>query len=64
MKLKTCPKCESFLDEEEGRCPKCEEDHTFSFGIKVSRSKKEEANNIEWEEAPNQHNCGVRKPEK
>ncbi len=60
-KMKTCPKCESYIDDEQDKCLKCEEDHTFSFGIKVSRSKKEEAKKIEWDEKPNQQNCGVRK---
>ena len=62
--MKTCPKCESFIDDEEARCAKCEEDHQFGFGLKASRRKKQEQLNIEWEEAPNQHNSGVRKPEK
>ena len=63
MKIDTCPKCESFVTVGE-RCAKCEEDQQFGFGLKASRRKKQEQLDIEWEEAPNQHNCGVRKPEK
>ena len=61
--MKTCPKCESFIVDDD-RCAKCEEDHQFGFGLKASRRRKQEQLDIEWEEAPNEHNCGVRKQEK
>ena len=63
MNTETCPKCESFVVVGE-RCAKCEEDHQFGFGLQASRRRKQEQLDIEWEEAPNEHNCGVRKPEK
>ena len=58
--MKTCPKCESFIDDDEARCAKWEEDHQFGFGLKASRRRKKEQLDIKWEEAPNEHNCGVR----
>ena len=58
-----CPVCESYIDNDDV-CMKCEEDHQFGFGLKASRRRKKEQLDIKWEEAPNEHNCGVRKPEK
>ena len=54
-----CPVCESYIDNDD-ICAKCEEDYTWSTGIKQSRASKEEKLNIKWKEKPNDHNCGVR----
>ena len=51
--------CESYIDNDD-ICAKCEEDYTWSTGIKQSRASKEEKLNIKWKEKPNEHNCGVR----
>ena len=56
--MKTCPKCESYIDDEQDKCVKCEEDFRFSFGIKASRNRKQEQLNIRWIEHPNEKNCG------
>ena len=61
--METCPKCESYIVVG-ARCAKCEEEHQFGFVLKASRPRKKEQLEIEWEEAPNEQNCGVRKPEK
>ena len=59
-KMKTCPRCESYIDDEQDKCLKCEEDFRFSFGIKASRNRKQEQLNIRWVEHPNEKNCGRR----
>ena len=56
--MKTCPKCESYIDDEQDVCLKCEEDFRFSFGIKASRNRKQEQLDIRWKEHPNGENCG------
>jgi len=58
--MKECPDCQSYIYVGT-HCQKCEDDFIFKFGLKASRNKKKEQQNIKWQEPPNSNNCGRRK---